>query len=165
MAKELDDDYRSEIDKVLDEFEKQAGLPEFKKIECPAYLTMALEDLRKKSPDQLSEAVFEIAQYSLYIQRLINRNKAWQRWALSRIDEIAASELPNIGTNYGFNERVLIAKNSPELCKRINAFLRKTEMQLNRLYGVPDNIKFMADCIRDMKFAAIRKEKGYQNAE
>jgi hypothetical protein len=159
----LDEQYIKEIEDILDNYESKLGLPAQQKMNAPAYLTMSLAELRKKSPDELAEAVFEINQYSLFIQREINKNRAWLAWSKSKLNELAAGYLPEVGGHYGFNERELIAKNSPPMCKRLNAFTRKINMELERMYGVPDQIRAMADSINDMKYAAIRREKNFGN--
>jgi hypothetical protein len=154
-----------EIEKALDKFEEEAGLPKLQKVEAPAYLTMNLADLRKKTPEELSEAVFVINQYSLYITRLINKNRAWEKWGRSRIDEISAMFLEQTDPSYGPYARLHVAKNKPDLCKKLNAFIRKVSMEAERLADIPNQLRFMADSIRDMKFSAIRKEKNYGKTE
>lgn len=153
--------HREEIEKALEAFEAQLGLPKPQEMSAPRYLTMSVVELRAKSPEELSEAVFEINQYSLYIQRIINRNRGWERWAKSKLNEVAASYLPKVSGHYGFNERELICKNTPSLCKHLNAFLRKVGMELDRLYDLPNQLKNMADTIRELKFIALRREKNY----
>jgi hypothetical protein len=42
--------------------------------------------------------------------------------------------------------------------------LRKIRMQLDRLYEMPSQIKVMSESVRDIKFAAIRREKEFAYA-
>jgi hypothetical protein len=152
----------SEVDKALDAFEKDlAGLPKLISEEAPIYLYMSLEDLRKKTPDELSEICLMLNRYSLNLQRVMNRLRAWERWCVSSLDSMEARYIPDVPDRYGFNERPKIARHNPEPCKKINEFLRKTQMQLLRLDGVPNQIRIIADSIKDLKFAAIRREKEY----
>jgi hypothetical protein len=160
----IDDSHRQEIEKALDEYEKQVGLPALQPMEAPSYLTMPLEELRKKSPEELAEASFEINRYAWYIQRVINKNRSWERWAKSKLAEIAASLLPSIAGNYGYNEREAISKNTHPLCRQLNAFARKVGMELDRLYYVPNDIRVIADSIRDIRFSQMRREKDYGNS-
>jgi hypothetical protein len=153
-----------EIDQALDEYERQKGLPEFKKLDAPNYIYMNLNDLRKKTPEELSEAVIEIHQYQMYLQRLINRERAWERFCKNKIEEIAATEVQKIDNRFSGYERMQIARNSPEVCRKLNSFLREISMKLDRLDKVPDNLKLIADSIRDLKFEAIRKEKIYASS-
>lgn len=148
-----------EINNFLDSFEQQHGFAPLKNAEKPKCLFASIEDLRKKTPDELLEYTYQINEYSFYIQRIINKNKALQRWAKVKLDEMTAHYLPDVGNNYGFNERVIIARNSPDICKKLNVFLCKIEMELDRLYSCPDNIRVMSDTIKEFKFAALKREK------
>lgn len=156
----IDESYRKTIDEALDKFEYEiAGLHRLDTMKAPEYLYMSIDVLRKKSPEELAEAFILINQYSLYIQRIINRNKAWERWAKSKLEEVACFYLPEVDMRFGSYERMQIAKNSPQICKRLNSFIRNVSMQSERLHDVPNNIKLIADSIRELKFIAMRKEK------
>lgn len=155
----IDQKVREEIEEALVEFEKQCGMPPLTKVEAPAYITMNLEDLRRKTPEELAEAQFLLAQYGLYVQRELNRQKAWERWGKAKSDELAAHFIPNIGQGFGYNERELMARNNHELCKTLNAFLRKVRMQIDIMYDVPNHIKFISDSIREIRFSALKREK------
>lgn len=154
------DDEMKIIEEALNKYEEeQVGLPKLEQTAAPAYLSMPLDDLRKKTPEELSEATIEIARYSLFIERSINRQKAWERWAKLKSDEYTAHYLGDVPDRYGFNERVLIARNNPEPCKILNKFIREIEMKLSRLYNVPKHISIIADAINNLKYIALKREK------
>lgn len=153
-----------EIDDVLDKYEQEkAGLPPLTKMQGPEYLNIPLEQLRKKTLQELSEATVLLSQYRLYLQRRINRNKAWEKWIINKLDELTAYHLQQISSDYGFNERPIIARNSPEICKKLNSYLREIRMEMERLYDTPQNIGFLIEAIRDMKFMAMRRDKDSQH--
>lgn len=157
----ISDEVIAEIDKALDSYEKQkAGLPDLGNSTAPKWLSMNIHDLSKKTPDELGEAVYELAQYSMYIQRLINKNKAFERWASSKLDEVTSAMIPQYDNAYGFNERMLMAKNQHPACKKLNSFLRKVQMENDRLWGIPSQIKIISEAIRDIKFAVMRNNNG-----
>jgi hypothetical protein len=149
-----------EIEQSLEEFEKQvAGLPEWKETNAPNYLSMPLEQLRKKTPEELSEAAYELNVYALNIQRLLNRLHAWNKWGKSKLDEIATEYIDKVSTSYGWQERLMMIKNHPKECKQLNRFIRGVEMKIQRLYGLPDHIRFITESIRDIRFTNMRREK------
>jgi hypothetical protein len=167
VPKELpaDPDFVPEIDATLDKFEQElGGLPKWSNAEAPKYLYMNVTDLGKKSPEELSEAAFALNQYALNLQRLINKLRGWERWCIARLDQLEAYYLLSVPQNYGFNERTKMARHNPEPCKKINEYLRKIRMQLDRLYEMPSQIKVMSESVRDIKFAAIRREKEFAYA-
>jgi len=149
-----------QINEAIKQFEKQeAGLPDWSKSEAPKYLEMSIEQLRKKTPDELSEAVLELNRYAFNIQRLLNQKKGWERWAKSKLDELTAHNIQNISDSFGYNERPMIAKFGSENCRKLNKFLRKIEMQIIRLQELPFYIRCIAENIRDIKFLSLKREK------
>jgi len=156
---EISKELREEINKSLDEYEKQLKLPQFSsEIEAPKYLTMNLEDLRKKSPEELAEASYLLAQYGFFIARSINRLRVWKRWGEGKLDAATAFNFEKI-PNTGWSERVLIARNGSDYCKRLNDFLFHVGSRLDRLYNIPEFIKQINDSLRDIRFIALRREK------
>lgn len=148
-----------EINSVLDEFEKSSGLPALESMKPPTVLNTNIEDLKKKTAEELIEYGWLINQYSLYIQRLINKNKAMERWAKCKLDELTAYYIPQIEGSFGWNERTLMARTTPEACRKLNKFLRIISMRIDRLYEVPANIKVMADTVKELRFLAFKREK------
>lgn len=122
---------------------------------------MKVSDLRKVGPHILAEFAFEITQYSLYIQRCVNREHSWLTWAKSKLDEYSANELANTDPQYGWNGRLLIAKNKPELCRVINTFISGVQMKIDRLQYIPKELDRMSEIIMRISFLAQKKESSY----
>lgn len=155
------EDRVKEIEDTLDKFEaEKAGLPNRKQLEAPKYLFMPIAELRKKTPDELAEAAYELSLYSLELDRLINAEEAKKRWAKAKSDEFTAENLEKVGSGYGWNERILIARHNSEPCKILNNFIRDTEMKLSRLYNIPKHIEIISKCIDSLRFIAFKREKG-----
>lgn len=151
----------AEIEEALSKYENEIGLSPNYKVEEPKCLSLSLEEIRKKTPEQLSEFIYEINKYSIYIQRILNNNKAWERWCKSKLDELTAHYIPEVNGQYGFNERILMARHNPTICKKLNQFMREIGMKIDRLYTIPNDLKVMSDSIKDLKFSMIRREKDY----
>lgn len=156
----LDDNFVKEIEDFMKAVEERsAGLKEPQTVEAPECLTAPLEALRRMSFVQLGECSYELAQYNMYINRQINQKRAWIKWLRSRHDQAAAIEIPNISGNYGFNERVMIAKNNPTICRKIANFQRKIQLELDMIESIPQCVRFIADSIKDIKLSRISEEK------
>lgn len=151
--------HRDEINKALDEYEKQINLPVYQAIEAPEYLNMKIAELRKKTPQELTEACYLLGQYSLFLTRTINRLLVWRRWGTGKLDELTALNFDKIGNN-GWQERMIVARHSSEPCRQINNFLLQVNSRLDRLQDIPNLIRHVSDTIRDIKFVALRVEKG-----
>jgi hypothetical protein len=148
-----------EIDAFLTSFEKTMGLTPKQNVQAPKALSMHLDDIRKRSPDELTQLTYEISQYSLYLRQVINRKKALEKWAKAKLDELAAHYVKDVAPHHGFGERILVAKHNPAICKKLNQFIRKVTLELDTLYAIPDQMQVLSDSIKEMKFIAFRKEK------
>ena len=148
-----------ELKDAFEKYEKRYSLPQLQFDEAPEYITMPLEQLRKKTPDELSEAVVILNRYALYIQKMSNEETSWEIWAQSMLDDAVGNLLPNISKEYGYNERPMIARTSHPVCKKLTQFLREVRMKKTRLSYIPAEIHKIADNIKDMKFIALRREK------
>lgn len=151
----------NEINGLLEKFESENGIPSYKQLQSPIWLEIPLDELKKKTPQELTEASIELHRFALSIERLIGKHRAWIKWAKSKLDEYQASNLEKMGTGYGWNERMLIARTKTEECKKLNQFIRTNEMKLERLYQTPQNVRMLSDCIKDLKWVNIHKEKDY----
>ena len=132
-----------------------AGLHKISAVKEPEALHIALDVLRKKTNEELAEMSLELVRYSMYIQRLINRETAWLRWAESKRDEFAAHALTTIEDGYGWNERMLMAQNSPQSCSILNRMLREIQMKIASLSYLPNEIKKIGECIKDIRLSRL----------
>lgn len=156
----LDDAFIKEVEDFMKSVEeKSAGLKHANEVEAPKCLNASLDELRKMSFIQLSECSYQLAQYNMFINRKINQKKAWLKWLRSRLDQAASIEIPNISGNYGFNERVMMAKNNPKICRKISDFTRKTQVELDMIESIPQCIRFISDAMRDIKLSRISEER------
>ncbi|TXT66093.1 MAG: hypothetical protein BAJALOKI3v1_50093 [Promethearchaeota archaeon] len=155
----LSEDYIKNIEESLLKYEKDTLGLSYIKFEAPECLMMKISELRNKTPEILAEYSLELHRYALYIQQTVNKNKSWERWAKSKLNEVAAYYLVEIDSHYGFNERELIAKNNNDHARKLNKFLRNIQMRIDRLYNLSNNISAIADSIKDLRFAATNREK------
>jgi|GEM_PF-6244258 len=153
----------TEIDKIITDYEEQNKIsfnltqPSDDELK---YLNLSLEEIGHMSLETISGAIYILNRYALYIQRIINSNRAYDRWATAKIDETAASYIPEIqGMNVGWSERMLICKNTPPLCKKLNKFLRIIRMKNDRIQDLPSAIHRIADSFRDIKYSKIARQK------
>ena len=153
-----------QINKALDKFEQErCYLPPINNDKYPDCLSISLEELRKKTPEELNEFIFVISRYSLNLQRIINKNKAISRWIKSKLEEAMVTYIEETDPSLGYYNRAIIAKTKPEICQKLNSLGRRIEMETERLFNVPEHLKMMSDAINNIKFTSIRAEKYAQN--
>lgn len=152
----------AEINDTLDSYEKEMiGVAKWTKSEIPEYLMMNIEQLRKKTPDELAEAGFLIAQYCMSVGRLIGRNYAFLRWTKLKIDEVTAQNIQETDSSLSWKQRELVAGYTSNISRKLNAFALKINMRLESIRPILDNCKAMGDSIRDLRFAALQRNKEY----
>jgi len=149
---EINKEYIDKINKNLDQYEHEICMLPQVQPETPKALNYTLEEIKKKDTETLAELGYDLAKYGFFIQQKINRQKAWQKWCYSKLNEVAAVEIEKLDTRLGYNERELIAKNKPEICKTLNAYIRKISMNIEVLHNTPIHIKNISDAIRDIRF-------------
>lgn len=153
------DSLKDSIEKSLELYETKAAVVKMDFKEPPEVINMSMDVLRKKGPDELNEYVLQLNRYALYLQKLTNTEKSWEIWAVSQLNEVTGILLPEVGREFGWNERTTIAQARHPLCKKLNAFLRDIRMKISRLSYLPNEIHRIADSINDMKIMALRREK------
>lgn len=149
----------NDLEESIQSIENSCGLDFIREIKPPDYLKLSIDQIKKKNIEELTEISYVINMYSFHVQSVINKNRAIERWAKSKLDQVAAFYLPNIDQSHGFNERVLIAKNNSKAALKLNELIRQVSIRLDVLYNVPEQIRVIADSIKEFKFLAIRKDK------
>lgn len=149
----ISDEDMKVIETGLQQYEESVvGLPKLVEMATPRGLTISTVDLRKMSPGDLADIGYELGQYNMYIQRLINKERGWEIWAKSKLEEVSGSLLSQIEGNYGYNERMLMAKTQHSYCRKLNGVIRDTQMKTSRLWGIPEHIRDISNRIRDIRF-------------
>lgn len=161
------DDIISKIQQEIDRYLKeQLKVPNFSNIDVSVF-GLTSQELSRMTSEDINDKLLVGNNYILFLQQEINQHKAWERWAVSKLDEVASHFIEKISTSYGFNERVLIAKNNPEICKRLNSIIRHHRMKYDSLYGLCDSLNKILDIIRDYKYLNGKKDKahGYNSGQ
>jgi hypothetical protein len=83
-----------QVEKILDEYEKGLGLPEFNESHeddtVKSYLTMQRSQLEKLTPEDCAEIAIIMDSFAFYLQQALNRETARVGWASSRLKEMMA---------------------------------------------------------------------------
>lgn len=99
------------LQKKLDDYENSMGLVEVQKpIGIEGYLNLSSQELQEMSAEEVGEAAFILAQYSMYIQKEYNRQNAVKNWAQACQNAIIAKIIDNYGNEYTkFDEKSMKA--------------------------------------------------------
>lgn len=150
---------KQKIDEILDRFEQERlDLNIWTAQKRPQIMDMSLDDIRRKSPLDLAEASLEIRRYNFNIQRLNNRIAAWIKWCNLKLDELASEYIKDVPDNYGWTNKWQMARNNPEVCKKINTLLRQLTMEYESLRDMSKHIESIASSVDSIRYTNSRRD-------
>lgn len=108
--------------------------------------------------DKLDQATcanisYRLIQYSLYIQRCLNREKAKSKTLLNRINKIIAPLIGNYNTRSGWDLQRAAAISDNDAAAKLNSAINESEARQERLEFVATGIKNLADQMKTIQFS------------
>lgn len=149
----------SEWDKVLDEYENTLGFTsyemhnKFSDDELNLYFTMNRDSIEKLTPEDCAQIAMRLSQYSLFIQRTLNREIARHNWAEETIKETIADEINNY-KGYGYIEKSLQAIKHNDKANSLNKIKKYAKQRMDRMSYIANNVKNLSDIL-----LAVQKTK------
>lgn len=141
-----------EWDRILDEYENSIGLGKYSNThgftddEINRYFSMTRDAIEKLPPEDCSLVALRLAQYSIFLQRTINRDIARYNWAEETIKETIADDINNY-KGYGFVEKSLQAIKHNEKASALNKIKKYAKQRMDRLSYISGNIKNLSDIL------------------
>lgn len=141
-----EENLKSGLDSVLDEYEKSTGLNlkiDLKEIEL--YLGLTREQMEGYSSEGCAQVALKLTQYSLLLQKMQNRERAKLSWADHQIGALCAPQWKNYDKYTPKEIRIeLIAAENPALTKVLgikkHALVRSSELD-----GLSYIVKYYAE--------------------
>jgi hypothetical protein len=147
-------------DKVLDEYEKSIGLPQYSSTslsenELNQYLTMDRSYIEKLTPEDCGQISYRLAQFSFHIQRTINRENARYNWAEETIKEVIADEINNY-KGYGYVEKSAQAIKHNDKAASLNKIKKYAKQRSDRLTYLSSATKNLSDIILSIQKTKVK---------
>ena len=147
-----------ERNKILDQYENNIGLPPNlppgDESELQEYLSMDRTAIEAMSPERAIAISIRMSQYSFYLQRCINRDKAIKTWADSELSDVIASEVNSFDKYTKYEARVaLICKNNSAAgeLRRIQLFASQRIERLSELAAGIKNLSYVISLMFKLK--------------
>lgn len=139
------DDNIKEQTELLDKFEKQCALPDCKspgeESELSQYLNMPLDQIQALSASECSEIGYRLTQFSIYLQRVLNRQVERINWIETHLNKNVAKRIQNYAGNWTMSRQAAILDNS--------ACIRYQEIQI-QCQQRKDRLEFLSKCIMNL---------------
>lgn len=155
--KEWTDNIIDKSDNLLDEFEGTVGVPvnilpgspdEFKR-----YLSMDITSLEKLDQKDCANIGYRLIQFSLYIQRSLNREKGKTKILTKKINSIIAPNMSNYNSRSGWDLQRAAAIEDNDAAKSLSSAITESEARQERLEFVATGIKNLADQMNKIQFS------------
>lgn len=144
VAQPLSDVLLKEIEATLTEYEGKAGLSKVEpKSECLQYLNCSRETLEKLDSTECVYVAIELMQYSLFIQRLYNREKSRRDWALSNIRVAIANDISQYKA-YSYEEKKNMAIANNSFASRLDSYAILCQAKMTRLESLADKLGYLS---------------------
>lgn len=148
-------------DKVLDEYESSIGLGKYSDVhnfaesELNEYFTMSRDAIEKLTPEDCAQISYRLAQYSLFLQRTLNREIARHNWAESTSKETIADEINNY-KGYGFVEKSLQAIKHNDKASALAKIQKYAKQRMDRLSYLANSVKNLSDIILSVQRTKVK---------
>lgn len=152
-----DTQLQEQLNQLLDQYDEKLrlGLNVSPIDSFTQYCSLSKDELDKMSPETCEEIAIELTQYSIFIQRELNRERSRLNWCEAYIYNIASKYWEDYDKYLKAEIKIpLIAKENPTLQKLLSLKAKLTSLIVN-LDHIPMLIKGYADKFEN--YARIKK--------
>jgi hypothetical protein len=142
-------------DTALDAYEFDIGLPDNvipgSKDEFKNYLTMDITALEKMTGTQCANISYRLTQFSLYIQRCLNREKAKAKTLNKKINAIIAPKMKQYSGPWEI--QIASAVGDDTAAVALSSELSQSQARQERLEFVSSGIKSLSEQMKTIQFS------------
>ena len=147
------DERLEEVESMLEEYEKSLGLAvQFRPADDTYHLNLKMDTLRKMSPEECGEYAFSLAQKSMYLQHVINKQTQRINWAKTNIDMMISGHVDSYGSKYTpYENRKTLAIKDNEYTNKLYEIIVKAQQIIDRLSYIPNKIAYMSKTLLELQ--------------
>jgi hypothetical protein len=147
------------IDAVLDEYEKESGLPlqseNFYDNSVKGYMQMTRTSMEKLTIEECAEAALLLGSFSFHIQRLYNRETARVNWATSSIKSLVAGRENQYSGSWESQRNQAIKDDG--YTNKMNKIKVYAQQRADRLTYLANSIKNLSDLFINLQRAKVSR--------
>lgn len=147
-----------ELDKLLDEYEKNASLSITKPQEHEKYMNLTYEEIKAMPPDECGIGVYILERYAAYLQKQINRENARIGWCRENIKRILSQYIDSYSPYKKYDEREQLALKESEAAGKLESLRQYAQARLDRLAFLPGKINLISAALLN-----VQKTKTFVN--
>lgn len=146
------------IEKLLNEYEDKIHISKISIIK--PNLSIGREVMMAMHPEDLHALAWEYAEYTLAIQKEINKHQSRYNWSESNLKRLLEKECQNY-PGWKWEERQSNVLNENTYAQKLYDLKVKSKLAIDRLAFLPAKIHFLAELAKDIAYTKRR----YSNAE
>jgi hypothetical protein len=151
------EDKLARADKLLDEYEGSVGLAPLKVCKnehiINEYLSYGREDLQKLSSDRCAEMAYEIAAYSVHLQRAINRQISRIGFCEAEIKRELAITMRDFASIYNYEERKFTAIADNSYATKLQIIKELAQSRVDRLNNLGYCLKTLCETLKSLSYS------------
>lgn len=151
----------SDWDVLLDEYEKNLGLPKFEQRpehEVTKYFGLSRDQIEKFAAADCAEIAFVLTDYAFYIGRAYNREVTRVNWAKAQIKQVIATDIGQ-QEGYGYEEKSAKAIKANDVASKLYNISIYAQQRADRLSYLSASIKNLSE----MLIAVQRSKQQWKN--
>ncbi len=148
------------IDRWLDEYERNIGLPDISNYTDTAqeYFNLTRNQLEKLSIEDCAHGAYILNNLALHIQRNINRENARSNWAKQRLKVYAADKVSQYRGSW--EQQELQALKASSFGNKLLDLLTDITLRIDRLTFVSTNVRQLAESLTNIQRAKVGVRNG-----
>jgi len=144
------------VDRLLDEYEKEIHLPILdtpgEENELQQYLSMNRNVLEKLNPIDCGQIAYRLSQFSFFLQRLYNREKARSIWASNYLNKIIAPQLGSYDKYMKYDAKVALIVEENSSANALQKVLIHCTQRMERLESLASELKHLSSIIKSIQW-------------
>ncbi len=145
----------------LDAFEAEHALAKpYLPSECDQILALNYDDISKLPVETCAHYACILEQYSLYLQRIINKEHAILEWYNNKIMEICAPQLSQYSDYWKYEVKLKLISRDNHVLKDLLSKSHFAKQKIMRLEYIPTSIKAIAKSLNDIRQTKLTLMRG-----
>lgn len=147
MNQETNGQINSEqLDKILDEYNSNNKVgAAFSNGEVSEYLSMTRDQIEAMSKEDKCIASIQLSQYAVYLQRLVNREKARLSWSNAVINKLASLHWEEHDKFLSYEIKIAKISKEYEIVDKTIKIRNHSQIRIDELDSVANLIKHLSD--------------------
>lgn len=136
-----------QLDNVLNEYNSNNKISDIYSSDVSSYLNMPRDQIESLSKEDRFTAAIQLSQYTIYLQRLINRERARLSWCNAIINSVGAAHWEEHSDFLKFEIKIAKLAREHTTIERAMKIRNHAQIRIDELDGVAQLIKHLSDMI------------------